>query len=83
MKFDLCSFNADIYGLLEGYLARQEFQAFLQSNKQVHNEYIGRRYISLNRRYTLIYYENETFRTRILSLIIDPARQISLNLQDH
>jgi hypothetical protein len=29
VKCDLCSFNADIYRLLEGYLAREEFQAFL------------------------------------------------------
>ena len=37
------SLNADIYHLLEGYLAREEFQSFLQVNKHVHGEYIGYR----------------------------------------
>ena len=80
MKCDLCSFNADIYRILEGYLARDEFQALLQSNKHVHDEYIGYRYISLNKNYSLLYYKNEGFRDRILSLMLDPSKQLSLNL---
>ena len=46
----ISSLSADIYHLLDGFLAREEFQAFLQVNKQVHGEYIGYRYISLSRK---------------------------------
>ena len=80
VKCDLCSFNADIYHLLEAYLAREEFLAFLQSNKHVHDEYIGYRYISLNRKYSTLYCENETFRDLISTLILAPKRQVSLNI---
>ena len=43
------SLNADIYHLLEGYLAREEFRAFLHVNKHVHGEYIESRHMSLNK----------------------------------
>jgi hypothetical protein len=75
-----CDFNADIYRVLEGYLARSEFQAFLHTNKHALNEYIGYRFISLTKKYSIIYNENDKFRARILSLIINPRRQLSLNI---
>jgi hypothetical protein len=39
------SFNADIYRLFGGYLTKEDFQAFLGTNKCVCDEYIGYRYI--------------------------------------
>ena len=49
-------------------------------NKHVHDEYIGYRLISLNKRYSLLYVENEPFREKISSLILDPGRQLALCL---
>jgi hypothetical protein len=40
------SLNADIFGLLHSYLAREEFEAFLHANKHIHGQYIGHRFIS-------------------------------------
>ena len=79
---DINSLNADIYHLLKGYLAREEFQSFLQVNSHVHSEYIAYRYISLKGD-SLHYHENEAFRERILSLVRDPRRQLSLNFVGH
>ena len=76
------SLNADIFSLLQSYLARDEFQAFLHSTKHVHGEYVSRRYLSLKRKYSLLYCENTTFRERILSLILDPRRQLAINLSE-
>ena len=77
---DVNSLHADIFHLLSRYLAREEFQAFLHVNKHVHDEYIGYRLISLNKRYSLLYVENEPFREKISSLILDPGRQLALCL---
>jgi hypothetical protein len=74
------SLNVDIFGLLQSYLAREEFQAFLHANKHVHSEYISRRYISLNKKYSMLYYESASFRERILSMILNPRRQLAINL---
>ena len=76
----MSSCSADIYHLLDGFLARQEFQSFLQVNKHVYSEYVGYRFISLNRKLSLLYVENEQFRDRVLALIINPRRQLALNL---
>ena len=76
------SLNVDIFSLLQSYLARDEFQAFLHSTKHVHGEYVSRRYLSLKRKYSVLYCENTTFRERILSLILDPRRQLAINLSE-
>ena len=51
VKCDLSSFNADIYHVVEVYLTRKDFDAFLHTSQQVHDEYIGHRCYSLNKKY--------------------------------
>jgi len=74
------SLNADIYHVLEGYLAAKVFRAFLHVNKHVHETYIGYRYISLDTAHSRKYYELESFRDRVHSLMLDPMRQLKLSL---
>jgi hypothetical protein len=83
VKYDVNSFNADIYHLVEMCLTRIDFQAFLHASKQVYDEYIGHRYLRLGRKYSLLYYHDDgSFRERILSLMLDTRKQLSLNLRN-
>ena len=78
----ISSLNADIYRMLNAYLMREEFQSFLLLNKQVHDEYVEYRYITLNCKYSLFYVKNEEFRERISFLCMDPRKQVALNFVD-
>jgi hypothetical protein len=73
------SLNADMYRLVEGYLATKEFRPFLHVNKHLHGEYIEYRHVSLNRTHLLLYLNDESFRVRVGTLMRDPKRQLSLN----
>mgnify|MGYP003385124158 CR=1 FL=1 len=77
---DINSLNADIYHLLRCYLTRKEIHSLLQVNSHVHNVYIRYRYISLSVKYSLLYKTSEQFQQRIASLIMNPRKQLALNL---
>jgi hypothetical protein len=72
--------NADMYRLVDGYLTSRDFQSFLHVNKHVHGEYVEYRYISLNRKFSGLYYRDKSFRDRVLALSIYPQKQLAVNL---
>ena len=77
---NISALKGDMCHLLSGYLTREEFLSFLQVSRQVHAEYIDYRYLLLNQKYSLLYHKNEAFRHKVLASIIDPRRQLALNL---
>ena len=72
-------------GILE-FLDRKKRRKFYKINKHLNQIYklytYKNSYIRLNKRNSLKYYEDEEFRTLVLSRVENPSNQLSLNLRN-
>jgi hypothetical protein len=76
----LQSLNEDLLQLLEGFLTSDEFLPLMYTSQQLRREYHQRRRLSLDRKHSRRYAEDEEFRARVLSAIVDPHKQLIMNL---
>jgi hypothetical protein len=60
---------ADLLHLLEDFLTTKDFLSLLHTNQILRREYHHLRYISLDRKHSRMYAEDEEFRVRVQSVM--------------
>ena len=78
----LQSLNEDLLQLLEGFLTTGEFLPLMHTSQQLRREHRQRRRLSLDRKHSRRYAQDEEFRARVLSAIVDPHKQLMMNLSE-
>jgi hypothetical protein len=71
---------ADLLHLLEDFLTTKDFLSLLHTNQILRREYHHLRYISLDRKHSRMYAEDEEFRVRVQSVIGNPCKQLAVDL---
>ena len=64
------------------FLSFEDFLQLRLTSKEIYSETKKIKFLKLNKKYSLKFYEDEEFRNRVLSSIDDPSKQLSLNLKN-
>ena len=71
----------DTLGVIGGFLSAEEFHYLCLTSKEIYEEIKLFKYLKLNKKYSLLFYENEEFRNKVISSIEDKSKQLSLDLR--
>ena len=74
--------NEDPLGVIEEFLSFEDFLQLCLTSKEIYSETKKIKFLELNKKYSLKFYEDEEFRNRVLSSIDDPSKQLSLDLSE-
>jgi len=74
--------NEDTLGVIGEFLFPKNFIQLCHTSKEIYTETNKIKFLTLNKKYSLKFYEDEEFRKRVHSSIDDPSKQLSLNLSD-
>ena len=72
--------NEDIFGVIGGFLSPKVFLQLCLTSNDIYKETKSVKYLKLNKKYSLKFYEDARFRKIVLSSINNPSRQLSLAL---
>ena len=72
--------NQDPLGAIGEFLSYEDFLQLCLTSKEIYSETKKIKFLELNKKYSLKFYEDEEFRNRVLSSIADPSKQLSLDL---
>ena len=75
----LCSLPADVLQQVCAFLPAAADRQLLHASLHIHREYRRYRHLTLNPQHSLRYCRDSSFRQRVLSVVGDPRRQVSLD----
>jgi hypothetical protein len=75
----LCSLPADVLQQVCAFLPAAADRQLLHASLHIHREYRRYRHLTLNPQHSLRYCRDSSFRQRVLSVVWDPRRQVSLD----
>ena len=72
--------NEDPLGVIGEFLSFEDFLQLCLTSKEIYSETKQIKFLELNKKYSLKFYEDKEFRNRVLSSIDDPSKKLSLDL---